>query len=176
MWIPILILLLGAPAEPVSAAHPTPTGGEADTAAARAAFARFRALEGRWVGRSTRGWEEEVTWRVIAGGSAVMQTSFDAHPGETMVTLVALDCGRLGLTHYCVAGNQPRLVATRFSSDGREVAFTFRDGGNLASRDVGHMDQVVYRFVDDDRITGRWTWYQNGRERWLEEIELHRVP
>ena len=142
---------------------------------ARAAFERFKGLSGEWRGKSTRGWEDRTGWRTIAGGSVVMQTSFDAHPNETMVTMIALDQGRLGLIHYCVAGNQPRLVATGFSPDGREITFTFRDGGNLPTRDRGHMDQAVYRFIDTDRMTSRWTWYQNGTERWMEEIEYRRV-
>jgi len=147
-----------------------------DAEAAKAAYERFKGMSGEWIGRSTKGWEDRTSWRAIAGGSVVMQTSFDAHPGETMVTMIALDAGRLGLTHYCVAGNQPRLVATSCSADGREIRFTFRDGGNLPTRDRGHMDQAVYRFDGDDRMTSRWTWYQNGEERWMEEIEYRRLP
>src|SRR5215470_9980190 len=30
---------------------------------ARAAFEKFKALEGRWVGESTRGWKEEVSFK-----------------------------------------------------------------------------------------------------------------
>ena len=148
----------------------------ADSAASRACFERFKALQGDWVGRSTRGWEETVSYRVIAGGSVVMATSFEAHPNETMVTLFALDNGRLGLTHYCVAGNQPRLVAAEIHPDGQEVLFTFRDGGNLPTRNRGHMDRVVYRFLDDNRVSSRWTWFQDGKERWMEEITLERKP
>ena len=153
------------------ATTPAPLEGEA----ARAAFERLKGLAGPWRGRSTRGWEETGTYKVIAGGSAVMHTSFDAHPNETMVTLYTLDRDRLLLTHYCIAGNQPRLVATRASQGGDEVEFTFLDGGNLPSRDRGHMDRVVLRFLDADRFTSRWTWYQDGQERWLEEIESHRM-
>jgi hypothetical protein len=146
-----------------------------DTASARAAFERFKSIQGEWLGRSTKGWEEQSGWRTIAGGSVVMHTSFDAHPNETMLTLFSLDQGRLSLTHYCVAGNQPRLDATAISRDGLEIRFTFRDGGNLPTRDRGHMDQAVFRFIDDDQMTSRWTWFQNGREQWMEEIVYRRV-
>jgi len=162
--------MIGAAAAATEEARPVT--GEA----ARMAFERFKKLSGTWHGRSTKGWEDSITYRMIAGGSVVMQTSFEAHPGETMVTMIALDVDRLALTHYCVAGNQPRLVATACSADGREIRFTFRDGGNMATRDRGHMDQAIYRFESDDRMTGRWTWYQNGQERWMEEIEYRRVP
>ena len=37
---------------------------------ARAVFDRFQGLEGVWKGESTKGWKEDVSFRVIAGGSA----------------------------------------------------------------------------------------------------------
>ena len=147
-----------------------PVSVPVDSAMARVLFDRFQALEGTWAGRSTKGWQDTVVWKRIAGGSIMMQTSFQAHPGETMVTMVGLDVGRLGLTHYCVAGNQPRLVATACAPDGREATFTFRDGGNMATRDQGHMDQAVFRFLDDRTITSQWTWYAKGKAQWMEEI------
>lgn len=152
-------------------------GGKAPTPApAAAAFERFKKLEGRWKGRSTKGWEEVSTYKTIAGGSVVVGTSFDAHPNETMMTMFHLDGDRLMLTHYCVAKNQPRLVATSFADGGKTITFTFLDGGNLSSRDRGHMDKAVFRFIDDNHTTSQWTWYQDGKESWMEEIHLERVP
>lgn len=144
------------------------------TTPARAAFEQFKRLAGEWRGRSTRGWEETVSYKTIAGGSVVVGTSFDAHPNETMMTMFHMDGDRLMLTHYCVARNQPRLVATSFDADGRTVTFTFLDGANLPTRDRGHMDKAVFRFIDSDRVASRWTWYQDGKERWMEEITLER--
>ncbi len=92
-----------------------------------------------------------------------------------MMTMYHLDGERLMLTHYCVAKNQPRLVATSFGDGGKTVTFSFIDGGNLPSRDRGHMDKAVFRFIDDNHTTSQWTWYQDGRERWMEEIQLERV-
>lgn len=143
---------------------------------AQLAFERIRALEGVWEGRSTAGWHAECEYQVIAGGSVVAErTNFEAHPGDTMMTLFHMDDGRLLLTHYCVAGNQPRLVATDFRSEGTEVDFEFLDGTNLPTRDHGHMDSVKFRFPDRDRLHSRWSWYQDGAEGWMEEIELRRA-
>lgn len=139
-----------------------------------AAYERFKALEGSWEGTSSKGWTDRVTFKTIAAGSAVIETSFDAHPGETMVTVFVLDGDRLLLTHYCVAGNQPRLMATAIADGGRTVTFTFLDATNLASHDRGHMDQATFQFVDDDHFTTRWTWYQDGKESWMEEIRMTR--
>ena len=154
-----------------------PDGENPPTSApAVAAFEQFKKLEGKWRGRSTKGWEEVLTFKTIAGGSVVVGTSFDAHPNETMMTMYHLDGQRLMLTHFCVAKNQPRLVATSFADGGKTVTFTFLDGGNLPSRDRGHMDKAIFRFIDDNHTTSQWTWYQDGKEKWMEEIHLERVP
>ncbi|HMV50007.1 MAG TPA: hypothetical protein PLD20_16605 [Blastocatellia bacterium] len=144
-------------------------------AAAKETFDRLKKLEGKWTGRSTKGWTEAITFKTIAQGSVVHESSFDAHPNETMATMYYLDGERLLLTHYCVSKTQPRLQATAFENDGRKVTFTFLDGGNLSSRDKGHMDKVVLNFVDDDHFTSQWTWYQQGKEQWLEEIKYERT-
>jgi hypothetical protein len=142
---------------------------------AQALFEKLRSLEGEWNGSSTRGWTDRVTFRAIAGGSVVVSTSFDAHPGETMMTMYHMDGSRLMLTHYCVAKNQPRLVATSVSPDARRAGFTFLDATGMPGRDTGHMDQAVFEFLDDDQFTSKWTWYQKGEERWMEEIRYTRA-
>jgi hypothetical protein len=136
----------------------------------KAAFERLKALAGDWDGRSTKGWEETLQYRTIAGGTTVLETSFNAHPGQEMATAFYLDGDRLMLTHYCMAKNAPRLEATAFADGGKTVYFTFVDGANIPTRDKGHMDKAVIRFEGPDRTTSRWTWYENGTERWFEEI------
>ena len=164
-----------------AATVPAQTHAHVDTKAsdptpARLAFERFKKLEGAWQGRSTKGWEEVVNFKTIAQGSVVVETSFDAHPNETMMTMFHLDGERLMLTHYCVAKNQPRLIATEIAADGQTITFTFLDGGNLPTRNKGHMDKAVFRFVDDNHVASQWTWYQDGKENWMEEITLERKP
>jgi hypothetical protein len=169
-----LALAMPAVAEPTAPATPTSISGQQ----AAEVFERLKSLAGRWRERSTKGWTGGSTYRVIAAGSAVMSSfDFDDDPGNahSMVTIFTLDGDRLLLTHYCEARNQPRLVASAVSADGRTVTFTFLDGGNLRSREQGHMDKAVYTFVDDDHFTDRWTWYADGKERWLEEIVNERV-
>src|SRR5262245_24402264 len=84
-----------------------PSGREQNQAElARAAFDRIKAMAGVWDGRSTKGWEESLRYQVIAGGSVVLETSFDAHPNEAMATAFHMDGDRLMLTHYCMAKNQ----------------------------------------------------------------------
>lgn len=153
-------------------------GGKADSnaeAMAKETFERLKKLEGTWLGKSTKGWEETITFKTIAGGSVVHESSFDAHPNETMATMYYLDGNRLLLTHYCVSKTQPRLQASAFDDAGRKITFTFLDATSLPSRNKGHMDKVVLNFVDDSHFTSQWTWYQDGTEKWLEEIKYERM-
>lgn len=142
---------------------------------ARAAFEKIKSLAGEWNSKSTKGWTEKESYQVIAGGSVVMHLSYGAHPGEWMATMFHMDGEQLMLTHYCVAKNQPRLRATEFADDGNKVTFTFHDATNLPSRDKGHMDKHVMIFEGPERMKTRWTWYQDGKESWMEEIEHRRA-
>jgi hypothetical protein len=148
---------------------------EATPSQAMQTFEKLKGFAGEWIGKSTKGWEDTSTVKVVAGGSVVVEESFGAHPNETMYTMYYMDGDRLLLTHYCVAQNQPRLVASEFSANGDTVTFTFLDGTGMASRDVGHMDKCRIVFVDDDHNTTQWTWYQKGKEDWMEEILNQRV-
>lgn len=148
----------------------------AEPDAAGMLFERLKGLEGVWEGTSTRGWEARVEYRLIARGSALMGVSeYEAHPGDAMATVYYRDSDEVGLTHYCVAGNQPRLAATEIEASGRRATFTWVGGTGMSSRDEGHMDKVVIEFVGDDEFVSRWTWYQDGEERWLEEIRYRRT-
>ena len=141
------------------------------------AFERIKQLEGEWIGKSTKGWTDRMTMKVIARGSAVLATSdFEAHPGETMATVYHLDGDRLLLTHYCVARNQPRLAATSFEDGGTTVRFTFLDAANLPSPGSGHMHDAVIRFLSQDSFTSRWSFFRDGKEQWMEEIRFVRKP
>ena len=116
------------------------------------ALKHFRSLAGTWEGKSTKGWDNEMSARVIAKESVVVMSDFDSHPGEAMLTTVHLDGKDLLLTHYCIAGNQPRMVASKISEDGREITFQFRDATNLPSRDHGHMDKAVAELETASRV------------------------
>jgi len=164
--------LLLAPA--ASAQEPEAGGPHGSEAVEAQAFERLKSLAGRWQADSTRGWSVEVVWEVIANGSVVMATSH-FEEGRKMVTMYSLDRGRLVATHYCEAGNQPFLRAAAIADDGRRLLFTYDGGGNLVSRDEGHMDKAAIHLIDDRHFTSRWTWYQNGNEQWLEEIEYRRL-
>jgi len=164
-----------SPKPTAAPAHPTDAPIQ-ETPSAAQVFGQFQALAGEWKGRSTKGWTGQASFEVIAAGSVVVETSrFQAHPDETMMTMYHLDGSSMLLTHYCVAKNQPRLQMSSLSEDGKKVTFVFRDGTNLATRNQGHMDSVVYQFEDVDHFTSQWSFYKDGREEWMEEIHYERI-
>lgn len=171
----VLLPLLGLSSLLIMAAD-KPQDTRAAAGRSKDAFERLKAsLVGDWEGKSTKGWTEKISYRAIAGGSVLMEVSYGAHEGEWMATMYHMDGDRLMLTHYCVAKNQPRLVATEVSEDLVQLTFTFLDGTNLPSRDKGHMDKVVMKLTDKDHFSSRWTWYQDGKENWMEDIEHRRA-
>jgi hypothetical protein len=138
-------------------------------------FDRFKKLEGVWHGSSTKGWENSETYRVIGKGSAVLSTSeFVDSPEEGMASVITMDRGDLLLTHYCEAKNQPILRATQIEENGKRITFEFAGGTNIPTRDVGHMDRVVWIFEDDDHFSSQWSWYANGKQTLFETVRYER--
>jgi hypothetical protein len=151
-------------------------GGEQppDKEKAQEIFGKFKAMNGTWQESSSVGWHGQTEVRVIARGSAVLSTSrFQDEPEEGMADVYYMDGDRLLLTHYCEAGNQPTLVATEIT--GNRVRFTFDRGTNMVSRDVGHMDEVVYIFHDAHHFTSQWSWYKDGKGKLFEEVTSRRI-
>lgn len=146
-----------------------------DTETSRAAFENFKQMSGTWSGKSTRGWEESAEYRTIAGGFTVLELSHNAHPQQAMATVFYLDRDELWLQHYCMAKNAPRMKATRIEEGGKKVWFTFVDGVNLPDRAKGHMDSAYFEFRDDRTVVTKWTWYEAGKEQWMEDIVLART-
>lgn len=143
--------------------------------AAQLAFERLAGLAGSWEGRSSQGWVARSEVELIARGSVVLErTNFEAHPGETMLTLFHKDGAELVLTHYCVAGNQPRLVASALEGD--TLAFTFRDATNLPDPGTGHMGSARFVLEGPDSFSSRWSFDQGGKTSWMEEVRYRRLP
>jgi len=137
------------------------TAAPAQTDAQRA-FNTIKDLPGTWEGKSADGHAVRVDFKVTAGGSAVMSEIL-GH--EDMISMFHLDGpNRLLMTHYCAAGNQPRMQAL-VSPDGKAITFTFVDATNLAAPDAGHMQRMVLTVLDDNHHTEEWVFLDHGKER-----------
>jgi len=122
---------------------------------------RFKSMVGAWTGKSPTGDANEVTYQLMAGGTAVMG---EIHNSSGDITsLFYVDGDRLLMTHFCPAGNQPRMTAT-ISPDLKMVSFDFLDATNLPTPTTGHMHRAVYLFSDEDHYSEEWTWKQEGKQ------------
>lgn len=129
---------------------------------AQKTFDRMKTLAGEWEGKNNQGQTLRVSFRETAGGSALLSEIHGQGP-ENMISMIHLDGDRLLMTHYCGAGNQPRMTAT-IAPDGKSVMFDFIDATNLASADAGHMNHVVFAMPDADHHTEEWTFLDHGKE------------
>ena len=116
--------------------------------------------------------------RVTSRGNALVHemkgagTSDDATKYDHPVTMFYLDSDRLILTHYCDAGNRPRMAA-RSSVDGKTVEFDFLDvAGNLQ---YGHMQHAVFTIVDANHHTEDWTFMMQGDKLVRAHMDLQRT-
>jgi len=137
-----------------------------------AAYARLKALAGEWEAKMEQG-KAHLSLELIAGGTAIVERE-TAGQMPAMETVYHLDGSRLLLTHYCMAGNQPRMEAASFNPDNGELQFRFLDATNLKPG-AGHMHDVLIRFVDNDHFETEWQFFENGKPKFTEKALYTRV-
>lgn len=150
----------------------TATAALAQTPAQKS-FDQLKSLAGSWEGKAADGKPVQVSFRDTAGGSALM-SEIHGHGPENMISMIHLDGpNRLLLTHYCGAGNQPRMAAT-VSPDGKTYTFDYFDATNLATPDAGHMQRVVFTVLDANHHTEDWTFAAGPGKEMKEFFDLRR--
>ncbi len=130
---------------------------------AQKAFDQLKMLAGSWAGQLTTFPKEpsvdgkfaQFSLRVTSLGNALVHELSVSELPDHPVTMFYLDGDRLMLTHYCDAGNRPRMAA-KLSPDGKTLEFDFIDlsGGNQK----GHMHHAVFTFMDGNHHTEDWTY------------------
>jgi phage tail protein X len=119
-----------------------------------------------------------VSLRVTSRGNAIVHEMKaagmpdDPNRYDNPVTMLYLDNDRLLLTHYCDAGNRPRMVG-KVSPDAKTVKFDFLDlsGGTQ----YGHMDHVVFTIIDANHHIEDWTYMMPGDKPLHAHMDLQRV-
>jgi hypothetical protein len=127
---------------------------------ARKSFDLLKQMEGNWAGKNQKGDPIQVSFRMTAGGSALM-SEIHGHGPENMISMFHMDGDRLVMTHYCGAGNQPRMKV--IASDAKSVSFEFFDGTNIGPGD-GHMQHVTFTEPDADHHVEEWVFVDHGKE------------
>ena len=153
---------------------------------AQKSFDKLKTLAGSWEGPATMDPPDpdmkmnkplHITLRVTSRGNALVHEMLEAgavdDPTKTdhPVTTFYLENDRLLLTHYCDAGNRPRMVA-KSSPDGKTLDFDFLDvAGNLQ---YGHMQHVKFTIVDANHHIEEWTFLMPGDKPMHGRMELAR--
>jgi len=154
---------------------------------AQKSFDKLKTLAATWQGPVSvdppmsdmpSGTSVQVSLRVTSRGNALVHemkdpastddpTKYD-HP----VTMFYLDSDRLLLTHYCDAGNRPRMTA-RTSTDGKTIEFDFLDVAG--STQYGHMHHAVFTIIDANHHTEDWTYMMPGDKPMHAHMDLQRA-
>lgn len=127
---------------------------------------KLAALEGDWMLLDENGEDTGIigsTFKLTSSGSVLMERMFpDDENGHEMLNVYHADGDRVLMTHYCSAGNQPRLEI-RSTDDANRLELRFESITNLSTSEGGHhMHQAEYIFHGDDRLTTRWQSMQDG--------------
>ncbi len=77
------------------------------------------------------------------------------------------------MTHYCCAGNQPRMRG-KIGERKDELVFEFAGGSNLNPAKDGHIHEGKIRFVDADHLHSEWAYFADGKEAGRHSFDLVR--
>ncbi|MGB0036536.1 MAG: hypothetical protein WBP79_13790 [Candidatus Acidiferrales bacterium] len=113
---------------------------------------RMKSLAGTWQGIRPEGGKFTVVFRVVSNGTAI-EESLNGMEEADMVTLYTSDGDRVMVTHFCSAGNQPRMETGAVTGTEKEYDFSFVGASNLASPSAGHMHHLNVKFDDNDHVT-----------------------
>lgn len=176
----MFVLAVSVPSLVSAQTHEHKAPEQAAPSEAHKAFDHLKKLAGSWVGQLTMegqpseftGKFAEFSLRVTSRGNAMVHEMSISGLPDHPVTIFYLDGDRLTLTHYCDAGNRPRMIGT-LSPDGKRLEFEFLDlsGGN----ERGHMHRTAFTFIDGDRHTEEWTYMMPGDKPARVRFDLQRT-
>ena len=159
--LPALLICLFAPmghgTSVAQMSHPTVAPEQSD---AQKAFEKMKTLAGSWDG-SIMGMSTHITIRVTSSGNAILHEATGAGRPDNPITMFYVDGDRLLLTHYCDAGNRPRMFG-KISPDGKTLEFDFLDVSGSTER--GIMNHIVITMIDADHHSEALTYTLPGKK------------
>ena len=138
---------------------------------AQQSFNQLKTLAGNWEAKISNGKTADVSFKVMANGSSIVSEINELD--DNMISVFHMDKDRLLLTHYCGAGNQPRMKAST-SPDGKIITFDFVDGTNIMPSQMGRMQRLVVTMTDADHHSEQWIFKTNDGKDMTENFELQR--
>jgi hypothetical protein len=145
---------------------------------AQKSFDEMKAFAGEWEGKLStmppspefEGKAAHLSFHVTSSGNAMMHELQVEGRKDDPITMFYLDKDRLMLTHYCDAGNRPRMVGKTLPG-GKTVEFDFLD---ISGADVPeHMHHARFTAIDADHHTEEWT-FMMGDQPVQVHFDLHR--
>jgi len=151
----ISLLLIGAACQ-LLAQDAKPTSGSK-------AFEQLKKLLGKWEGTIDVGqgpMKCQTRYKLTAGGSAIMETCFEGSPMEMITIYHDNKEGELTLTHYCMLGNQPKMVLK--SAKQNELKFALSEDADIKVSNETHMNAVTIKLDGQNKMTQLWTKFEEG--------------
>ena len=156
------------------------TPAPAESSAAQKSFETLKTLAGSWEGTLTADppmkeladKRVNVVIRETSRGNALMHEMTITGIPDDPITMVYLDADRLMLTHYCDAGNRPRMSA-KSSPDGKTFAFEVLDVSGSTKR--GHMADTVFTIIDANHHLEEWKFNFPGGKKMTGRFDLQRT-
>src|SRR5881394_146136 len=141
MTYPPAIAILLAIAIAANAENP-----KTSAAGSTATFTQMKSLAGAW-NAVQDGVPVTETYKLTANGTALMVETRPANE-PAMITMITLDGDRLIATHYCVAGNQPQMVATSPNDLHKGVSFKLDRVTGMKTPDDWHNTGITFTLDD----------------------------
>lgn len=123
-------------------------------------FEKLKPLVGEWKGTTPTGRVFGVSYQLIAKNSVLVET-WTMAPGRQTMTVYHLDGNNLLATHYCSAGNQPRLQLKAPAAPDNFV-FDFVSSTNLPDPQVSHQHQFDIQLTGPDAFSRSETYLEKG--------------
>lgn len=118
-------------------------------------------LEGEWEMQMPDGATGPgSTFKLTSNGSIVREIMFPG--GNEMTNVYHMDGDKLVCTHYCAAGNQPRMVAD--VDGGNSFDFQVDYVSNLLPSHQVYMGGLKLVLVDDNTLEQHWTSFNKEGE------------
>lgn len=139
---------------------------------AQKSFDKLKSLAGTWTA-SYEGKPMQASLRVTSMGNAILHEMKGDGPDDP-ITMFYVEGDRLLLTHYCDAGNRPRM-AGKISPDGKTIEFELVDVANYNKAQHGHMEHAVLTMIDENHHTEDWTFMLEGKPPMKVHLDMQRT-
>jgi len=139
-------------------------------------FERMKQLAGSWEGVMDNGQGPmtiTASYKLTAGGSAIVETLFEGTPHEMVTVYYDVSRHKLGLTHYCMLRNRPKMIVQSVKMN--EVSFELIPNSGINAAKDDHMHSLTINFEGPDKIIQHWTRFAGGKKKEVVDLAFNRV-